>query len=87
MPKPEPAHPKGRSEDREARALRQKKEKAAALLEKDIETREADLKAVEAQLADPQVYADGARSKDLVKRYEALKAELEVLWDQLGELA
>jgi ATP-binding cassette subfamily F protein 3 len=85
--KAEPAHPKGRTEDREARALRAKKEKAAALLEKDIETREADLKAVEAQLADPEVYADGARSKDLVKRYERLKAELELLWDQLGELA
>ena len=85
--KAEPAHPKGRSEDREARALRQKKEKAAALLEKDIETREADLKAVEAQLADPEVYADGARSKDLVKRYETLKTELEGLWEQLGELA
>jgi ATP-binding cassette subfamily F protein 3 len=85
--KAEPAHPKGRTEDREARALRAKKEKTAALLEKDIETREADLKTVEAQLADPEVYADGARSKDLVKRYEALKAELESLWEQLGELA
>ena len=49
--------------------------------------RESELKEVEAQLADPHVYVDGARSKELVKRYEALKAELETLWEQLGELA
>jgi ATP-binding cassette subfamily F protein 3 len=75
----------GRGQGR--RAARQKKEKETVRLEKDIEVREAELKEVEAKLADPDVYADGARSKDLVKRYEALKAELESLWEQLGELA
>jgi ATP-binding cassette subfamily F protein 3 len=80
-----PAKPQG--EDKAARSARQKKEKETARIEKDIEVREAELKDVEAKLADPDVYADGARSKNLVKRYEALKAELESLWEQLGELA
>jgi ATP-binding cassette subfamily F protein 3 len=79
--------PKPQGEDKAARSARQKKEKETARIEKDIEVREAELKDVEAKLADPDVYADGARSKDLVKRYEALKAELESLWEQLGELA
>jgi len=82
-----PAPPKPQGEDKAARNARQKKEKETARIEKDIEVREAELKDVEAKLADPNVYADGARSKDLVKRYEALKAELESLWEQLGELA
>ena len=81
------AAPKPQGEDKAARAARQKKEKETARIEKDIEVREAELKDVEAKLADPDVYADGARSKELVKRYEALKAELESLWEQLGELA
>jgi ATP-binding cassette subfamily F protein 3 len=74
-------------EDKAARSARQKKEKETARLEQEIETRETELKTVEAKLADPDVYADGARSKDLVKRYEALKAELESLWVKLEELA
>ena len=75
------------NEDKRARAERQKKEKETARLEQEIETRESEVKAVEAQLADPDVYADGPRSKELVKRYETLKSELEALWDKLGELA
>ena len=72
-------------EDKAARTARQKKEKETARLEKDIEEREAELKDVEAKLADPEIYADAARSKDLVKRYEALKAELESLWEKLAD--
>jgi ATP-binding cassette subfamily F protein 3 len=84
---PEPAPKAAPGEDKAARAARQKKEKETARLEKEIEERETELKAVEAQLADPEVYADGARSKELVKRYEALKTELESLWEKLEELA
>jgi ATP-binding cassette subfamily F protein 3 len=73
-------------EDKQARAARQKRERETARLEGDIEAREAELRVVEAALADPAVYADGKRSKELVKRYEVLKAELESLWQQLGEL-
>jgi ATP-binding cassette subfamily F protein 3 len=75
------------NEDKRARAERQKREKETLRLEKEIETRETEVKAVEAQLADPDVYADGPRSRELVKRYETLKGELESLWEKLGELA
>ncbi len=74
-------------EDKAARNARQKREKETVRLEQEIETREGEVKEVEALLADPGVYADGPRSKELVKRYEKLKAELESLWEQLGELA
>ncbi len=76
-----PAH-----EDKRARAERQKRERETARVEADIETREAEVRTVEQQLADPAVYADGPRSRELVKRYDVLKAELESLWQKLGEL-
>ena len=73
-------------ESREQRATRQKREREAGRIEKDIETREARQKQVEAQLADPEVYHDGAKAKDLVAEYERLRVELESLWQRLGEL-
>jgi ATP-binding cassette subfamily F protein 3 len=95
-PPPKPAAPaakaaapaKGSSggNDRRAAAEQKKKDKETARLEQEIETREKDLKDVEALLADPEVYADGARSKDLVKRYEVLRAEIDALWGKLGAL-
>jgi hypothetical protein len=39
-----------------------------------------------ALLADPEVYADGARMKTLVTDYERVRAEVESLWQRLGEL-
>ncbi len=72
--------------DRRNAAEQKKREKETARLELEIETREKDVKEVEALLADPGVYADGARSKDLVKRYEVLRAELDALWLKLGEV-
>jgi hypothetical protein len=44
------------------------------------------VKALEAQLADPEVYHDGARARDLVSQYERLRAELESLWQRMAEL-
>ncbi len=72
--------------DRRNAADEKKRQKETARLELEIETREKDVKEVEALLADPDVYADGARAKDLVKRYEALRAELDALWLKLGEV-
>ena len=66
---------------------RQKREKEAARIERDLEAREARLKALEAQLADPAVYHDGPQAKQLVTEYERLRAEVESLWQRLGELA
>ena len=34
----------------------------------------------------PQVYHDGARARELVGEYERLRAELESLWQRIGEL-
>jgi len=44
------------------------------------------VRALESQLADPGVYHDGARAKELVAEYERLRAELESLWQRIGEL-
>jgi ATP-binding cassette subfamily F protein 3 len=80
----------GRDGDRDAtrrqRAERQKREREQARIEKDIESREARVRTLEAQLADPEVYHDGARAKELVGEYERLRAELESLWQRIGDL-
>ncbi len=75
-----------RGDDRRAQADKKKREKEAARLEAEIEARETEIKSVEAQLADPAVYADGARSRELIARYEALKAEAASLWEKLEAL-
>jgi ATP-binding cassette subfamily F protein 3 len=64
-----------------------RRERDSARLEQEIEAREREVREVEALLADPGVYADGARARELVTRYEALRAEVESLWERLGELA
>ncbi|HKQ58046.1 MAG TPA: ABC transporter C-terminal domain-containing protein, partial [Candidatus Eisenbacteria bacterium] len=73
-------------EGRGERAERQKREKEQARIEKDIEAREARVKALELQLADPEIYHDGARARALVTEYERLRTELESLWQRIGEL-
>jgi ATP-binding cassette subfamily F protein 3 len=75
-----------RVEARRERAERQRRDREQARLEKDIEAREARRVALEQQLADPDVYHDGARAKELVGEYERLRAELESLWQRIGEL-
>ena len=74
------------AESRAQRATRQKRDKDIARVEKDIEARETQIREVEQQLADPEVYADGPRAKELVQRYERLRSEVESLWQRLGEL-
>jgi len=75
-----------RDQTRRERSERQKREREQARLEKDIEAREARRAVLEEQLADPEVYHDGARAKDLVGEYERVRAELESLWQRIGEL-
>jgi ATP-binding cassette subfamily F protein 3 len=76
----------GKGEDRRARTERQKREKEQARIEKDIEQREEKMKGLEQELADPEIYHDGPRAKALVAEYERLRAELESLWQRIGEL-
>jgi ATP-binding cassette, subfamily F, member 3 len=75
-----------REEERRVRAGEQKRQRELQRVEKDIETREARMRELEALLADPEVYADGARMKTLVTDYERVRAEVESLWQRLGEL-
>ena len=75
-----------RAEERRLRAERQKRERETERLEQEIETREGEIREVEALLADPLVYAVGPRARELVTRYERLRAEVEALWARLGEL-
>jgi ATP-binding cassette subfamily F protein 3 len=55
-------------------------------LTREIEAREQRVRVLEGQLADPDVYHDGERARDLVAEYERLRAELESLWQRMGEL-
>ncbi len=75
-----------RKASRTARSQRQQREKEVARLERDIEQREAKIRELENQLADPELYHDASRSKSLVGEYERLRAEVESLWQRLGEL-
>ena len=74
-----------RAAEKKSKNAEQRRQKENARLEQEIEAREREVKEIEAQLADPVIYADGPRSRDLVKRYEALRAEIESLWQRLGE--
>jgi ATP-binding cassette subfamily F protein 3 len=78
--------PAVREAGRRERAERQRREREQARIEKDIEAREARCAVLEQKLADPEVYHDGARAKELVGEYERLRAELESLWQRIGEL-
>ena len=66
----------------DARKRKQEEERLA----RELEAREAELKEIEAALADPGVYADGARTKELLARYEGLRREVDSLWARLAEV-
>ncbi len=72
-----------RSDDRAARA-RAAEEKR---IFKRIEVLEAEQSALEAQLADPEVYREGGeRTRNLLAEYERVRAELAALWDKAHDL-
>jgi len=75
-----------RQQQKKHRNEQQKRQRESERIGKDIEAREARLKTLEAELADPELYHDAARSKDRVTEYEKLRAELDSLWLRLGEL-
>ncbi|HLQ66904.1 MAG TPA: ABC-F family ATP-binding cassette domain-containing protein [Candidatus Limnocylindrales bacterium] len=56
-------------------------------LTREVEVKEAELKKIEAALADPGVYADGARTKELLGRYEAARKDVDALWVKLAEVS
>jgi len=75
-----------RRADKSTRNAERKRERELARVEADIATREARVKELEAVLADPGLYHDAARSRDIVAEYERVRAEIESLWQRLGEL-
>ena len=73
-------------EARRAQAIERKHAREVERIGRDIEVRETRMRELESQLTDPVVYQDGPRARDLVTCYERLRAEVESLWQRLGEL-
>jgi len=65
-------------------AKRRERERERA--ERDLEMRETELRDVESKLAAPETYADAARTKELLARYEVLRRDVDGLWKRLEEL-
>ena len=72
--------------DRTTQNAARKREREVARLEGEIATRETRIQALEGQLADPALYHDATRSRDIVAEYERLRSEVESLWQRLAEL-
>jgi len=72
--------------DKSARNASRRRERELARLESEIAAREARVKELETQLADPDLYHDVARSRDIVAEFERTRAEIESLWQRLAEL-
>ncbi len=76
----------GKREERRRDAERRRREEALAGLEAEIRAAEGEVAGLEARLADPGLYADGGpEAADLVREYEARKAELDALWRRMEE--
>jgi len=83
-----PDKSKQKEATREARekrktAARMKKKRIQQIsdLEKTIQDAEVGLKEVEARLADPGLYKEGEKARELVTRHKELRSELERLYD------
>jgi len=63
-----------------------RREREVKKVEEEIVRRESRLRELEASLADPEIYRDGPRAKDLLAEYERLRSENESLWQKLQEL-
>ena len=91
LPSPTPAAAGGRlgparRDGRRPRAEQQQRANELKRIERDIQQREDRVRVLETQLANPEVYHDGTRAKELVTEYERLRAELESLWQRMTEL-
>jgi len=72
--------------DRASQNVSRKREREVTRLEGEIAEREARQRLLEDQLADPGLYHDATRSQAIVAEYERVRAEIESLWQRLGEL-
>ena len=67
------------------KAIRPKQE-AYARLESELETLLSEQTEVETQLADPEIYADGNRASELLKRFSQVKDQSEAILEKLETL-
>ena len=75
------------AEQRNALYKRMKpKQEEYGRLEKRLEALLSEQSEVETSLADPEIYADGARTTQLLKRFSELKEESEAALEKLEEL-
>jgi hypothetical protein len=51
---------------------------------KTIEGLEGRQAEIENELATPEVYSNGEKSRELLREYERVRAEIAALWDRLG---
>jgi ATP-binding cassette subfamily F protein 3 len=79
-PKRMPAAP------RTSRGDSARRERELRRVEETIQAKETRLSEIEARLADPDLYRDGERTRELLAEYEQLRAELESLWQRLETL-
>jgi len=68
------------AERKEAQRAEKRRQKELAAVEAAIETSEAELAAVEQEMADPDLYGDADRWRQVSARHEKLKDEIEVLY-------
>ncbi len=73
----------GDGEARKAKAEARLRAQEAERVEQELKRLDAKMKGVEAELADPGVYADPVRTRELLARYEHLKSEVDALWKRL----
>ena len=79
------SHETSGTDSRRSASAAQKKRKLETL-EQDLSGRESRLRELETQLADPEIYKNGAKAKEMLSEYERLRAEIETLWERISEL-
>jgi ATP-binding cassette subfamily F protein 3 len=77
---------RGHEERKEAQRLEKRRLKELSEVEEGIEAQEAELSELERQMADPELYRDAARWREVSLRHEALREEIAGLygrWERL----
>lgn len=81
----EPAPQRGADRRNQARAARARAAEERRLFAR-IEELEAEQTEIESQLATPEVYRDGERSRDLLREFDRVQSEIAALYDRLSAM-
>ncbi len=79
--------PRPGAEKRERERVERERAREESRVMKTLEALEARQTEIETELATPEVYANGEKSRDLMREYERVRAEIASLWDRLGTLS